>query len=98
MLRKLMFSFAVAGVLFETGCTTCHSCGHPLFNHNRRCDPCDNGGTIPPTNVPVVPPPGAVVPSAPPVSSGYGPTPDVVVSGQRPVYVNSYSSSGCNCR
>jgi hypothetical protein len=98
MLRKFMFVLGVAGILLQTGCSTCNSCGHPLFAKHRRCDPCENGGAIPPTNVPVVPPPpGAAVAPPPPLSSGYGPTPDVVVTGQRPVYVNSYSGRcGCN--
>jgi hypothetical protein len=101
MLRNLIFGLALAGILLETGCSTCTSCGHPLFNKHRRCDDCANGTTIPPTGVPVVPPPnggvapppGAIVP-APPATSGYGPTPDAVAPGGR-VYVNSYSNGCC---
>ena len=96
MLRNLLFGLTLAGILLETGCSTCSSCGgHPLFNKHRRCDDCANGTTIPPNGVPVVPPPsGAVVP-APPATSGFGPTPDAIVPNGRPAYVNSYSGGCC---
>jgi hypothetical protein len=98
MFRISVITLALAGLVFETGCTTCGSCGHHWFRRERRCDPCDNGATLPPTAVPVVPgpPPGAVVPP-PPVSSGYGPTPDFVApnayAARRTAYINSYA--GC---
>jgi hypothetical protein len=90
MLRKIYLGLALTGLLFATGCNCCGKswcCGNPLFSKSRQCcqpacpppcpQPCNN---CPPSAVPAVPNGSVVVPS----TSGFGPTPNVVVPPSSP--------------
>jgi hypothetical protein len=74
MLRTTLIGLALASSLFVTGCGAC--CKHPWLCKNRACcpPPCDPCG---PAAVPAVPNGGFVAP--PPATSGFGPTPNVIV-------------------
>jgi hypothetical protein len=90
MLRKFLMGLGLTGLLFITGCNCCGKtcCGSPLFAKSRQCcqpacptpcpQPCNNCG---PSAVPAVPN-GAVV--VPPNTSGFGPTPNIVVPPSSP--------------
>jgi hypothetical protein len=85
MKRKFLLSLACASFVLATGCAACHSCAHPWFRKNRRCDPCPPavGAPFAPAAVPAGPPPGAVVVPAPSIGAP-GPTPDAVVPAPPP--------------